>query len=120
MSSILVVDDDKLLRDMLCFMLERKGHDVMVAGNGKEAEKCCRSLAFDLAIVDIIMPVQEGMETMMVLQYEYPDMKFIPMTGGGKTSSKMYLDVAKNFGFNNTLKKPFRHEEVLQAIEIAT
>ena len=117
MASILVVDDDRFLREMLSVMLEKRGYDVVVACNGKEAEEVCRKVTVDLAMIDIIMPVQEGMETMMVLKYNYPDMKIIAMTGGGKTSPNIYLDVAKQMGVETTLQKPFRHVEVLSAVK---
>lgn len=118
MASILVIEDDEFMRDMLVLMLQKKNHTVLGAAHGKEAEALCHQFEFDLVITDILMPVQEGMETIVILKHFFPDIKIIAMTGGGKTSPQIYLEIAKKLGADYTLQKPFRHEEILSAIDL--
>jgi CheY-like chemotaxis protein len=117
MASILVVEDDAIMRDMLILLLERKDHNVYGAENGKEAEKLCKHFVFDVVITDIIMPVQEGMETIMILKHSFPKLKIIAMTGGGKTSPKIYLQVARKLGAHFALEKPFKHKDLIHAVD---
>ena len=119
MAHILVIDDDDFMRDMLVMLLERKNHSVMGAPNGKVAENMCHQFMFDLVITDILMPVQEGMETIVMLKYFFPEIRIIAMTGGGKTSPHIYLDIAKNIGAHFTLEKPFKHADILHAVNHA-
>lgn len=116
MASILVVDDDTFMRDTLMLLLNRKNHHVMGAANGKIAENLCHQFEFDLVITDILMPFQEGIETIMMLKYLFPAIKIIAMSGGGKTKPEFYFDIAKNLGAHFTMEKPFKHDELLYAI----
>ena len=63
MSAILIVDDDKSLRDLLSRVLQEQGHDVATAGEGNEALDLMAHTRFEMVISDIIMPGKEGMET---------------------------------------------------------
>lgn len=116
MANILIIDDDEHMRDMLLLLLERHNHSVMSASNGKVAENMCEQLTFDLVITDILMPVQEGMETIVMLKYFFPKIKIIAMTGGGKTNPEIYLEIARKLGAHFTLEKPFKHEEIIYAV----
>ena len=116
MASILVIDDDAFMRDMLVMLLERKNYDVMGAANGKVAENLCHQYMFDVVITDILMPVQEGLETIVMLKYFFPEIKVIAMTGGGNTKPHIYLDIAKKLGAHITLEKPFKHADILSAV----
>ena len=116
MAEIMVIEDDELMRDMMTIILERQEHQVIGAENGRDAEQLLKEHSVDLVITDILMPVQEGMETIMVLKHYYPDMKIIAMTGGGKTGPDIYLNIAKKLGAEKTLVKPFKHEDLLEAV----
>ena len=117
MAKILLIEDDHQMRGMLSQMLQLKGHDVWEATDGGIAEEICKKVHFDLVITDIIMPNQEGLETIMVLRHYYPDMKIIAMTGGGEAGPEVYLEVAKKLGAHKLLAKPFLQRELLQAID---
>jgi CheY-like chemotaxis protein len=62
MLTILVVDDDADLRAALCAVLEDAGHDVLPAGNGIEALAALEQKAVDVAVVDVMMPVMDGLQ----------------------------------------------------------
>ena len=65
MAKILLVEDDTQLRSMVRTVLEDAGHEVEVAGNGKEAIRSYQRRPTDLLITDIIMPEEEGLETII-------------------------------------------------------
>jgi DNA-binding NtrC family response regulator len=110
---ILVVDDDAGVRDVLKSMLEMAGYSVSVAENGKEAMRALRVEGADLILTDLVMPEQEGIETIKALRQEYPDLKVIAMSGafGGD-----YLRIAAYLGAHGTLPKPIQMEALLKLV----
>ncbi len=116
MPRILVIDDDDLIRVMLHQMLEDAGYDVAVAANGDEGIKLFHEQAADLIITDIIMPEKEGWETIVELKRDYPRVKIIAISGGGRIGPYSYLMVAKRFGAERVFTKPLKKDELLKAI----
>jgi CheY-like chemotaxis protein len=112
MACILVVDDEEFVRATLRQMLEKTGHQVFEAANGIEALCAFEKHEANLVIIDIIMPEKEGIETIMELRQRKPGLKIIAMSGGGRTGNTQYLHLAKSFGANNILPKPFKMGEV--------
>lgn len=78
---VLVIDDEKGLREMLHYALTEHGYEVAMAENGRAALDQAHSRSFDLALCDIMMPVMGGMETLRALKRDYPSMEVIMMTG---------------------------------------
>jgi DNA-binding NarL/FixJ family response regulator len=70
-----------------------------------------------LVITDIIMPEQEGLETIGALRREFPQTKIIAVSGGGRVGPEAYLPVAQDLGAHRIFTKPFKVEEMLQAIQ---
>jgi DNA-binding response OmpR family regulator len=118
MASILLVEDDLQLRSMLRIVLDRAGHVVQEAGNGKEAIALYSKSPADLIVTDLVMPDKEGLETIREFRRSYPDVKIIAMSGGGRTGAENYLDLAKKLGADYTLTKPFSNKEILDGIHI--
>ena len=118
MASILLVEDDVQLRSMLKIVLDRAGHEVQEAGNGKEALELYTKSPADLIVTDLVMPDKEGLETIMEFRRSYPDVKIIAMSGGGRTGAQNYLDLAKKFGADYIVTKPFSNKEILDGIQI--
>ena len=123
MASIMVVDDERQTRMMLRQMLERANYEVMEAENGYEAIQIFRQHPADLIIMDLIMPKKEGIETIIEMRAEFPYIKIIAMSGGGRVGSETYLELAAKLGALRTLVKPIERDvlldnirEVLQAI----
>ncbi len=117
MARVLIVDDDMQVRDMLTQMLKRAGHDVAEAGNGNEAIQYCQKNQTDLVITDIIMPDKEGIETIVELRRDFPDIKVFAISGGGRVSPNNYLKLAEKIGALKTFTKPFSKAEILSAID---
>ena len=116
MAHILIIDDDPQILDMLGQTLKREGHEVVEALDGKEGLKLYRENPTDLIITDIIMPEKEGIETIMELQRDFPDVKIIAISGGGHNSADQYLSLARKFGVQRTFAKPISREELLKAV----
>jgi len=95
MARILIIDDEPQLLDMLGQTFEREGYDIVKASNGKEGIKLYRENPVDLIITDIIMPEKEGIETIFELRKDFPDLKIIAISGGGRIEPEEYLDIAK-------------------------
>ncbi len=117
MGHILVVEDDKAVRDLLREILERAGHNVMDASNGREAITMYKATPADLIITNILMPEKEGLETIQELRRDKPDIKIIAISGGGQIGPADYLEVAKRFGAKKTFSKPFNRKDLLQAVD---
>jgi len=117
MTRILIIDDDKLVLDMLGQTLERAGYNVMMATNGGEGINMFQENPADLIITDLVMPHKEGLETIMELRKKFPDIKIIAISGGGRIDPDEYLRIAKKFGAQRTFTKPIDKDELLLAIE---
>ena len=116
MARILLIDDDEQVLDMLYESLTREGYDVLRASNGEQGLRLYRQEPVDLIITDIIMPEKEGIETIIELRRDFPDVKIIAMSGGGSIGTKDYLHLAKIFGVQRTFTKPVAREQLLDAI----
>lgn len=120
MIQILLVDDDEAYRRVLAQHLKRAGLSVRNARNGKEAMNMVRESTPDIVITDLIMPDQEGLETIRQLRKEAPSVKIIAMSGGGRVDASDYLRVARGMGAHQALTKPFEVLTLLSAIEDLT
>ena len=117
MNTILVIEDDAQARKLIKRILEDAGYAVTEAGDGKEGVIQFNQKPADLVITDIVMPEQEGMETIRLLRKAVPKVKIIAVSGGGRVGPEDYLLMAKKFGARQTLKKPFKREELLKAVK---
>lgn len=117
MPRIMVIDDNWQLRAELCHALERAGYTVDEAGDGREALKMARKACPDVIVTDILMPNMEGLETIMEMRKIRPHVKIIAMSGGGRMKNGSFLDIAKQFGANAVLEKPFEIVALSDAVE---
>jgi len=115
-AKILVMDDDELLRGALRVALEGAGYEVMEAANGDEGLRLQREQGADVVLVDIFMPVRDGLEVIKALRAETPQPKIIAVSGGGRTGQIEVLRAAAAFGASRTLLKPFAPRVLLTAI----
>ena len=116
MPRILIIDDDPQARALLRQALERAGHTVLEAADGQEGLQYYRASPTDLIITDILMPEREGLETIMALRKEFPDVKIIAISGGGRAGRLDFLDIAARLGAQRTFRKPFNLRELLAAV----
>lgn len=116
MKRILLIDDDELLRRMLRIALRHCGYEVAEAGDGRQGLKLHRSAPADLVVTDLIMPEQEGLETIQEFRRHHPTVKIIAMSGGGRFCARGVLPAAKFLGADRTFEKPFANQDLLAAI----
>jgi len=113
---ILVVDDEKLLNDMVQESLRAAGYEVDGAYDGVEGIGLLRYKKYDLLLLDIRMPRKDGLEVLQFVREEYPQVKIIIITG---LASKKEIQDTVKMGAFACLKKPFLLEKVLETIKKA-
>jgi len=122
MAKILIVDDEDSVRSVLKDVLDDNGHDIYEAGDGKEAYKIFNDNPIDLIITDLIMPEKNGIDLIMELKQQHPDLKILAISGGGGITGRFdYLPIAKLVGANIVINKPFNIGEIrAKVIELLT
>ncbi len=114
---ILVIDDEKDILTLITKMLTAEGHDVIAAEDGLRGLELLHDFEdVEVVVTDLIMPKKEGIETIMEMHKIRPDLKVLAMSGGGRGGITTYLSTAKNIGAAATLAKPFRKQELLDAL----
>lgn len=116
---IMIIDDDEQVREMLRRMLEYAGYQIAEAEDGEAGLAALASAPVDLVITDILMPNREGLETIMSLRRDCPDLPIIAISGGGWSGAAGYLNTAGKLGATCTLPKPFSRQQMLEAVEEA-
>jgi CheY-like chemotaxis protein len=117
MPGILIVEDDKELREMLKISLVRRKFTVLEAGSGKEAIIHFKPSITDLVVTDLIMPEEDGLKVIMKLRELKPSIKIIAISGGGKAGPGSYLNLAKALGADAIYSKPFSINDLIAKIE---
>lgn len=117
MDSVLIIEDDEFVQNMLKQTFERAGYDVATASDGRIGIKLYKSKPFDVVITDLIMPEMEGIETISQLRKSNPDVKVIAISGGGRNSPDDYLHLAKKMGATRTFTKPLDRNKLLDAVK---
>lgn len=113
---ILVIDDDYLVRSSLARLLRGKGYEVVTAADGERGMTEFRNAAPDLVITDIIMPEQEGIQTIRQMRRERPDAKIIAISGGPQFGDLDVLEIALKLGADKVIHKPFDAAELLSRV----
>jgi DNA-binding response OmpR family regulator len=116
MARILLIDDDDPLRSVIAQNLVIAGHTVVQAADGRQGVDLFHTTPIDLVLTDLVMPGKEGVETIIELHRERPELPIIAMSGGMPRSA-MYLDIAAKLGARRALAKPFTPETLLKAID---
>jgi len=117
MAGILIVEDDKDLREMLKTLLTKRKYTVLEAGDGKEAILHFKPAITDMVITDLLMPDEDGLKVIMKIKEIKPDIKIIAISGGGKAGPGNYLNVARALGADEVFPKPFSLNELISKIE---
>ncbi len=117
MARILVIDDNQDMRELVQVILETAGYQVDLASDGVTGIAAQRKAPFDLVITDIFMPEQDGIETIVQLLAEFPNLQVIALSGGGHLNRSLgYLRTAMEIGAHAILSKPFEREHLLGAV----
>lgn len=107
MSKILVIDDEELTRFTICEMLQDNGYETVDVSSALEALNLLQTETFDAVITDIVMPEMDGNIFIQKALSDHPDLPIIAVTGGGRTMTHDYMEIAKASGARAVLEKPF-------------
>jgi len=116
MAKILIVDDDPQILLFLRRILERDGHEVEEADDGRKAREIYDTKQFDLLVTDVVLPGKEGLDLILELERDYPGIKVIAVSGGDRIEPGYYLELASILGAQHTLAKPFTPDEFLAKV----
>ena len=114
---ILVIDDNEDVRTLIQLALQAEGFDVSVASNGHDGMSLLRKQFADVVVTDILMPEQDGIETIAELRRDFPDVKIIAISGALSATGFDYLRVPIQLGAARILRKPFDIQELVGAIQ---
>ena len=112
-TKILIVDDDRHLRELMDMLLTTNGYDVTQASNGHEALTILKAQHFDLLLIDFMMPVLDGMELLRKLhgQIETPIIMLTAVNSAEKTEE------LKSLGASEVFHKPIDPEDIVNHIK---
>ena len=116
MQRILIIDDDTVTRALCRHFLEEAGYQVTDTDSGVEALELLKKEQFDLVITDLMMPVKDGLQTILEIQRLPQKHKIIAMSSGGPSKSTRLLKVAQGYGAVQTLMKPLSVDEFLDTV----
>jgi DNA-binding response OmpR family regulator len=122
MPRILVIDDDALFVKLMVHTLKQRGHEVEFALDGLAGSRAFAEAEFDAVVCDIVMPEQEGVETIKAMRRQRPAVAIVAISGGlslGQASNIDVLHIAGQLGADVTLKKPFQLSELVAAVDQA-
>ncbi|MFC1583927.1 response regulator [Fibrobacterota bacterium] len=118
MTRILVIDDNRDIRDSLREILECKGYEVTTAIDGNEGYRMFQKERVDLIIMDIVMPGKDGLETIWDMRKEVPDVKIIAISGGIRSGKgDLYLELSRKMGVKYSMEKPLDIDKLLSFVE---
>ena len=116
MARILVVDDAVDFRVMCREVLQEEGYEVLEAADGNEGLVLLRDNTVDLIVLDIMMPEKGGLETIIEIRKDFPDLKIIAVSGVVPVDSGALLNLTNRFGVSKVFSKPIRFAELLETI----
>ena len=114
--SVLVVDDEEIMREVLETLLTREGYHVRLAQTGHEGLELARAQSFDAAVVDVMMPGIDGITTLQELKKIDEDLPVIMITAFASVETAI---TAMKLGAFDYITKPFKNDEVLVVLKNA-
>ena len=117
MPTVMIVDDEELIRSLIKKSLIRIGYKVIEAGNGREAIQLIQRSHVDLVIADLVMPEKGGLELIMELKPLFPNIKKIAISGKLPTENESLTGIADGFGVDAVFSKPFEIFDLLKVIK---
>ena len=115
--SVLVVDDEEIMREILESLLAKEGCQVALAASGEEAIEIAKTQTFDAAIVDVMMPGIDGIATLEELKRLDEELPVVIITAFGTAANTREAFKRGAFDF---VEKPFKNDDVLLVVRNAT
>jgi YesN/AraC family two-component response regulator len=127
MQRILIIDDERDVRDSVKCVLDLAGYEVLTADNATDALNQLGRTPMDLVITDIIMPKMNGVQAIESIRRAFPLVRIVAISGGGNfgvagyqptaIATNAYLKSAVEAGAHMVLTKPFEVDDLLEAVE---
>jgi len=121
LAKILIVDDDRAVQATIQILLERAGHQVVLANDGRQGLNIFEHGDFDLLFLDIFMPGMDGLETMRAVRQQRPHTPIIVISGNPPLADSAigpdFLTMATKLGATDSLQKPFKPAVLLATVE---
>ena len=105
------------MRERIALQLGELGYEVLQAEDGDSGLKIIEQERPEAALIDILMPGKDGLETITAMRRLRPDIRIVAMSGGGRVGPRIYLDLACQVGADVTLVKPIGNDALRTAIE---
>ena len=115
-AAILVIDDEEIMREILETLLTREGYSVRLATSAEEGLELARSLPFDAAIVDLMLPGMDGISAIEELKKVNDEMPVVMITAFASVETAI---AAMKRGAFDYITKPFKNDEVLVVVRNA-
>jgi len=117
--TVLVIEDDTMIRRMLCAALQKMNFRTLEAPTGSSGLQAFKKNNPDLVITDLIMPDENGLQAILKIRAAKPDVKIIAISGGARRGAEDMLETALDLGARATIKKPFTVTDIERAIDEA-
>ena len=116
-ATILLVEDEELLRAGVQEVLEIQGYKVITAPDGEQALACLAAQTIDLIITDLVMPKMDGVDFVKQLREVKPDLPVIVVSGSTRNIMQRYgIDSIQVPGANASLPKPFKSVDLIEQV----
>ncbi len=116
-ATILLVEDEELLRAGVQEVLEIQGYKVITAPDGEQALACLGAQTIDLIITDLVMPKMDGVDFVKQLREVKPDLPVIVVSGSTRNIMQRYgIDSIQVPGANASLPKPFKSVDLIEQV----
>ena len=116
MATVLAIDDDETILDVVQAILSQQGYGVLRATNTHDGLQILKKEKVDAMLLDVVMPGRGGLDFLMELRRDYPELPVIIMSGKIRTDMDPFKALALQFGAVCILAKPFSTEELTDAI----
>jgi CheY-like chemotaxis protein len=115
--SILVVEDDPVMRALVGMLLESAGHTAVGLGGALGASEIMKLEPFDLIVTDVLMPKMDGIAFIREVRLKWPNLPIIAISGdGNRLAGEQRLKTASSVGATATLAKPFENQVFLDLV----
>jgi two-component system, OmpR family, response regulator VicR len=115
MSKILIIEDDKIIKNIMEFLLKKEGYEIDIAVDGSQAFEKIKDSNPDLVITDIMLPYKSGLEITSFVKTNYPKIPVIIVSALGKEDATIIE--AFKLGADDLVAKPFNPVELILRVK---